>query len=101
MPATAKAEWHSRPLESKWDRGRRIITLVKLAGGAGILMTSVISITAAVFGTKTTDSIDVLAALIGALVAFGFFATRFHVFTSHAAGDVRKDVNRRNMDQSH
>lgn len=98
MPAVMKAEWRSPPLETKWDRGRRILTLVKLAGGGGILLTSIISIAAAIFGSRTSDLVDITAALLGAVASFGFLAARFHVFSSHAAGDLQRDVTHRDLE---
>jgi hypothetical protein len=55
------------------------------------LATSLISIVAALGGHRTSDLIDISAALVGAAVAFGFFAARLHVFSSHAAGDELAD----------
>lgn len=62
---------------------RRIFSLLKLAGGGAIIATSLAGVGFSIMGSKTTLTVDVIAASAGAVITFLLLARLFQIFGRH------------------
>jgi hypothetical protein len=65
---------------TKWDRGRKLLSVTKLAAGGAIVAASVVGLVAGVAGHPTSNEIDVAVGLLGGCLSFLFLARTFHIF---------------------
>lgn len=68
---------------SRWDRGRKLLSVTKLAAGGAIVAASVVGLVAAVVGHPTSNEIDAAVGLAGGIVSFLYLAHIFRIFAKH------------------
>lgn len=70
----------SNTVTSKWDRGRRLLSVTKLAAGGAILAMSLVGLVLGFAGVRTSNSADAIVAVVGGVITFVFLLRTFHIY---------------------
>jgi hypothetical protein len=71
---------HTTPVTTKWDRGRRLLSVTKLAAGGAILAMSVVGLILGFAGVRTSNFADAVVAMVGGTITFVFLLRTFHIY---------------------
>ena len=71
---------HDTEVTTRWDRGRKLISVIKLAAGGAIGAASIVGIAAAASGHPTTEVVDALVGAVAGIATFIFLSRAFHIF---------------------